>query len=97
MKQDNSHPTNLKSSVDLSMFTPEEIRQAEQLVPHIDIHDYALVFSYGDEAQKKLSTSSDRILRQVKSKISSYLLPSKITLFYEDYVYDFMYRTYKNW
>lgn len=69
---DNSPSVQVNSStIDTSEFSAEEIELAKSLVPQIDILDYGLVSSYGNEAQRSLSESSDRILRQIRSKVTS--------------------------
>ena len=57
--------------IDESEFTEEELAMANGIVDQIDIFNHDLVLNYGIEPQKKLSDSSDKILKQVKMKNTS--------------------------
>ena len=55
-------------TIDENDFTPQELSTAKSLVPNIDIMDYQLVATYGYASQKKLSLSSEDILKQMRMK-----------------------------
>ena len=57
--------------IDETEFTEQELAMANNLVGQIDIFDHDLVLNYGIEPQKKLSSSADKVLKQVKMKNTS--------------------------
>ena len=54
--------------IDESEFNEKELALANGLVNQIDIFNQKLVLSYGTDPQSRLSTSSDKILKQLQRK-----------------------------
>lgn len=63
----------LPKEVELSEFTPEELKKINEIAGSIDIRDTQAIIQFGVGAQIEISDFSDTVLEQVRSKDSGYV------------------------
>jgi len=61
------------AALDLTKFTPEEMNQIENIKQQINLEDSQAIVTYGVGAQREISTFSDTVLGEIRSKDSGYV------------------------
>jgi len=61
------------AALDLARFTPEEMNQIESIKQQINLEDSQAIITYGVGAQREISTFSDTVLSEIRSKDSGYV------------------------
>ena len=61
------------AALDLTKFTPEEIAQIQTIKQQINLEDSQAIITYGVGAQREISTFSDNVLSEIRSKDSGYV------------------------
>src|SRR6201991_1306274 len=61
------------AALDLTKFTPEEMAQIQTIKQQINLEDSQAIITYGVGAQRDISTFSDSVLSEIRSKDSGYV------------------------
>ena len=70
---DNVSLTSKDDVVDISKLSPEELAKVESIKSQIDVADSQSILTYGVGVQREISTFSDNILNEVRTKDSGYV------------------------
>ena len=68
-----SEPTPEEISAQISVLTPEERRQADEIREQIDVRDSQMVMQFGAGARQNIADFSENILKNIRAKDSGYV------------------------